>query len=352
MPPRLRATAQGIELLPPAPNPAAESPAPILLCGALAFDHIGELTPADGAFLRPGSSNGTGTAVGPVGPALPRLNLKLDRLWQQLGGCALNVSYGLARCGVKARPLAMVGEDFGVREQALLDEWGISSAGLLASAGPSARAFVFTDPASGNQLTTFYPMSSPDLADPTDRARILAHYQQQKAQANPTQAALLPAQESWQRLAATALADVPLRIWNPGQFVEHLSAQGAADLWEWAQLVFVNAHEWSVLSERLDQPPARLVVISDGAAPLKLLVPQAPPATCPVPARPDDRPILDPTGCGDALLAGTLATLATTPPATLGAGGTKAQDALLRAVAAGAGLAQRCLSQQGAIGYR
>lgn len=346
MPPRLRATAQGIELLPPVPTSAAQAPAPILLCGALAFDHIGELTPADGAFLRPGPADA------PPGSDLPRLNLKLDRLWQQLGGCALNVSYGLARCGVTARPLAMVGEDFGPREQALLDEWGISSAGLLATPGPSARAFVFTDPESGNQLTTFYPMSSPDLANPADRARILAHYQQQKSQASPTQAALLPAQESWQRLAATALADVPLRIWNPGQFVEHLSAQGAADLWAWAQLIFVNAHEWSVLSERLDQPPARLVVISDGAAPLLLMVPNAKPVHCPVPARSDDRPILDPTGCGDALLAGTLAALATAAPDTLVQGGAQAQDALLRAVAAGTGLAQRCLSQQGAIGYR
>ncbi|MEM1230671.1 MAG: hypothetical protein AAGI15_09050, partial [Pseudomonadota bacterium] len=82
----------------------------MLVCGALAFDHIGELTPDDGAFLREGTfyAAAPGAGAAATGAAQPRLNLKLDALWQQLGGCALNVSYGLACQGLGARPLAAV----------------------------------------------------------------------------------------------------------------------------------------------------------------------------------------------------------------------------------------------------
>ncbi|MEM1230337.1 MAG: PfkB family carbohydrate kinase, partial [Pseudomonadota bacterium] len=248
------------------------------------------------------------------------------------------------------RPLAAVGSDFSRSAFEQLERWRIDTEGLLSSDGPSARAFVFTDPASGAQLTTFYPMRTPDPKRPKDRAQILTHYREQLARSRASQVAVLPAEEAWQTLACEVFETIELRLWNPGQFVEHLSEEGARRLWDWANLVVLNAHEWEVLQGKLSSPAGRALIISDGAAPVRIRCadPSMQIPDCPIPVE-DGSPAADPTGCGDALLAGVLAHLSAADAPILRQ--LESAAALTAATTAGIQLAQQALRQRGAVGY-
>ena len=144
--------------------------------------------------------------------------------------------------------------------------------------------------------------------------------------------------------AAAALRDIPLRIWCPGQYAQHFSAEQVAPLVAWADLIILNRFEWRTLYplvkrgviERFTtrgKPRKPGVIVTRGAGSVVIWSPGATRTSVAVPpvTRSAQR---DPTGCGDALSAGVIAGLVERLPVTL-------------AVERGIAVAQLCLQQPG-----
>jgi len=279
----------------------------ILVCGTLAWDLIGSFDTA----LEPGTRN-----------------VKLDRLDESFGGCAMNIAYNLRLLGADVVPLAYVGDDYEPHYAEHVRRHGISEAGLVAEAGSRcARGMVFTG-RDGAQFTAFYP-------GPTGLGRVAEDLRRLRDHGPVDAAILAPDLPEKTRLCARGLAGVPLRVWCPGQYAEHLARQDLLELLAAVDLIVVNRHEWQALRARIeprDLPPrpARLVV-TQGAQPV-LVLPDRVRVGVPSVAPAEQR---DPTGCGDAFVAGLTGALV---------GG----SAIGAAVRAGIELAARCLRCPGA----
>ena len=280
----------------------------ILVCGSLAFDLIGRFDL-------------------PLGPTTR--NVKLDRLDEGFGGCAMNIAYSLARLGHEAVPLVYVGSDYEPVYAAHVRRTGISEIGIVCDAAERcARGIVLTG-SDGEQITAFYPGNSgvarlaDDLHALLDRVRFDA-------------AILAPDLVQKTRIAATALAAVPLRVWCPGQYAEVTDPAAAVELGTATDLVVVNRHEYRELfgPDPTMHPAARVarrIVVTDGPEPIEVL-PEG--LVLRVPAIPREQ-WRDPTGCGDAFVAALTGALAD-------------GRALADAVQAGSELAARCLRHTGA----
>jgi adenosine kinase len=280
----------------------------ILVCGSLAFDLIGRFD----LPLSPGTRN-----------------VKLDRLDEGFGGCAMNIAYGLARLGHEAVPLVYVGRDYEPVYAAHVRSTGISESGIVCDpAERCARGIVLTGN-DGEQITAFYPGSSgierfaEDIRALLDRecfdAAILAPDLVQKT-----------------RIAAAALAAVPLRVWCPGQYAEVTDRAAAVELSTATDLVVVNRHEHRELfgPDPATHPAARAarrIVVTDGPGPIEVLPEGLVLRVGSIPAE----EWRDPTGCGDAFVAALTGALAD-------------GRALADAVHAGSELAGRCLRHAGA----
>jgi adenosine kinase len=280
----------------------------ILICGSLAFDLIGR-------------------SDQPLGPATR--NVKLDRLDEAFGGCAMNIAYTLARLGHEAVPLVYVGTDYEPVYATHVRKAGISEVGIVHdAAGPCARGIVLTG-SDGQQITAFYPGNSGvarlahDLRGLLERERFDA-------------AILAPDLVRKTRIAAAALAAVPLRVWCPGQYAEFTDAATAVEVSTATNLVVVNRHEHRELfgPDPGTHPAARAarrIVVTDGPGPIEVL-PEG--LVLRVPPIPTDE-WRDPTGCGDAFAAALTGSLAD-------------GRALAEAVNAGIEVAGRCLRHPGA----
>lgn len=279
----------------------------ILVCGTLAWDLIGRFD----APLEPGTRN-----------------VKLDRLDEAFGGCAMNIAYSLRLLGADAVPLAYVGDDFEPRYAAHVRRHGIHEAGLVAVAGARcARGMVFTG-SDGAQFTAFYP-------GPTGLDRLAEDLRRLRSGPPCDAAILAPDLPQKTRVCARELAGVPLRVWCPGQYAEHLARDDLLELLAAVDLVVANRHEWRALRARIeprDLPPRPpRLVITQGAQPV-LVLPDRVRVRVPPVAAAEQR---DPTGCGDAFVAGLTKAL------VAGAG-------ITAAVEAGIALAARCLRCAGA----
>jgi adenosine kinase len=279
----------------------------ILVCGTLAWDLIGRFD----APLEPGTRN-----------------VKLDQLDEAFGGCAMNIAYNLRLLGAEAVPLAYVGDDFEPRYAAHVRRHGILEAGLVSIAGSRcARGMVFTG-RDGAQFTAFYP-------GPTGLDRVAEDLRRLRIGAPCAAAILAPDLPEKTRICARGIAGVPLRVWCPGQYAEHLVREDLLELLAAVDLVVVNRHEWQALRAAMEPADLRLrplrVVVTHGPEPVLVLPDRARVPVPPV-APAEQR---DPTGCGDAFVAGlTMALVA-------GAG-------ITAAVEAGIDLAARCLRCAGA----
>jgi len=279
----------------------------ILVCGTLAYDIIGRCDTPLGASPH---------------------NVKLERIDEGFGGCAMNIAYSLKGLGHEPVPLVYVGDDYEPGYSTHVRRQGITEVGIVREPGArSPRGIVLTG-SDGAQFTAFYPGPSGLDRVATDVRRLTG--------ARGFDAAIFATDLPAKTLAcANALADVPLRVWCPGQYAEHWSAELLHALIDRVDLVVVNRDEWQSLRARLPGPlqPARPIrlVVTQGPRPV-LAIPDG--LRVPVPAVDPARQI-DPTGCGDAFVAALTAVLTEGLP-------------LGDAVRAGIALARRCLGQLGA----
>ncbi len=278
----------------------------ILICGTLAYDDIG-------AF-------GTPFGVG-------ARNVKLDTLYRGFGGCAMNIAYNLAGLGHQPVPFVYAGDDYSGDYARHVAAAGISEAGIFRiSDVPSARGIVLTG-SDGAQFTAFYPGPSG-----LDRCRAdLQVLTDQQFDA----AILAPDLPEKMAACAAAVARVPLRLWCPGQYAELLTREQIEAVAGHCQLLVANRHEWEALCRHVD--PADLVdggvraIVTHGPDPVEIL-PEA--RRVPVPPLTSGAAV-DPTGCGDAFVAGLVSALLTSA-------------GIEAAVAAGIRLAGCCIRWQGA----
>jgi adenosine kinase len=279
----------------------------ILICGSLAYDDLGFFATHWSSTTR---------------------NVKLDRLDRSFGGCAMNIAYNLAGLGHQAVPLVYAGDDYRGAYARHVTEAGVSEAAIFAIPGtPSARGIVLTG-SDGVQFTAFYP-------GPAGLGRWRDDLEELLTGAPFAAAIIAPDLPEKMAGCAQRLRDLPLVVWCPGQYAELLGAADIEAALDASHLLIVNRHEWLALSaqvapERLLERVGR-VIITDGPQPVTLL-PEG--TQVPVPAD-GSAARRDPTGCGDAFAAALVSALmAGAEPAA--------------AVAAGIGLAGRCLACRGA----
>lgn len=275
----------------------------VLICGTLAYDDIGEFaTPL------------TGTTR----------NVKLHRLDRGFGGCAMNIAYNLAGLGHHAVPFVYAGEDYSGEYARHVARCGVSESGIFRVAdATSSRGIVLTG-RDGAQFTAFYPGPSGSSRWASDLDRVAA--------AEPFDAVVI-APDLPEKMAGCAerLRDTALRVWCPGQYAELLEPADVVRTLACCDVVVANRHEWQALVRGGTRLDAVVAVVTDGPRPVTVL-----PAgdSVEVPGVAPERQV-DPTGCGDAFVAGLVAGLLSGVPT-------------VRAVRAATVLAHACLAHRGA----
>lgn len=277
----------------------------VLICGTLAYDDIGTF---DGRW------------------GLGQRNVKLDSLERGFGGCAMNIAYNLAGLGHQAVPFVYVGDDYAGEYARHVARHGISEAGVFRIGGTRcARGIVLTG-RDGVQFTAFYPGPSGTDRWREDLDALLL---------TGTFDAVIVAPDLPDKMAGAAACTrhLPLRVWCPGQYAELLESSQIEPHLAAGSLLVANRHEWQALCRQVD--PARLtaalpgIVITDGPGAVEVL-----PGGRHVPVPAPHAPV-DPTGCGDAFIAGLVDRLLT------------GRD-MPSAVRAAVRLAGRCLAHAGA----
>ena len=257
----------------------SETTAPeIAVMGALAYDQIAK----------------TDKVFGPEGPGL---NCKVTAQQEFFGGCAGNIAYGLGLQQVPAIVISSAGgEDFRRYAQHLnLDLSGI----LVVSGAQCARANIITDP-NGQQFTAFAP--GPSIAAETWQV----HLSNQPLESAPIfVCAPFPAELMTLALAESRRRNPDtLNIWLPGQYADNLDANVLEQSAELSDVIIGNSHEMSHIRGMAPKSLAGKVAIeTNGSRPVRALLPDGSQRTLPVPAVTNH---LDPTGCGDAFVAGIL----------------------------------------------
>lgn len=253
----------------------------ILVCGSLAFDDIGFFDQRLTADIR---------------------NVKLTRLYRTFGGCAINIAYNLKHLGDDPLPFVTVGDDYAPEYQAHLTRLAISQRGIrIVPDALSSRGIVLTDN-EGAQFTAFYP--GPPVPD--DHAQEL---EKLTTEFDFEAAVIAPDVPEKMLTAANQLAQIPIRLWCPGQYAELLDRRQVETLVTFANLLIVNAHEWQTLCQQCDELELRSAVdtllVTDGPNPITLYYPlrcEQVHTQVQVPPIPPERQV-DPTGCGDAFAA-------------------------------------------------
>ena len=267
----------------------------VLVCGTLAYDHIGVV---DGAF---GANN-----------------VKLAAMQRHFGGCGGNLAYNLALLGQCHALYALAGQDDIAPYQAHLSAAGADTAHLKLGDAPTAQAFVFTA-RSGEQFTAFQPHDAPLEIYATALQETLASVQ-------PALTVVAPDQPPLMAHALEHAAQFGPTIWCPGQYAELLQPEDVSAMARYASVIVVNAAERQALGAAhcdtwVITNGGRPVVIQDGGQQREVQVPRS-------------GKITDPTGCGDAFAAALAAAYAADLP-------------LDAAAEHGITLAQRCLACDG-----
>ena len=292
----------------------------IAVIGALAYDQIAK---TDKVF----SSEG------------PGLNCKVTAQQEFFGGCAGNIAYGL---GLQRIPAIVVssagGEDFRRYAQHLnLDLSGI----LVVSGAQCARANIITDP-NGQQFTAFAPGPSIETEtwqvhlsnQPLESVRIFV------CAPFPAELMTLALAESRRRNPHV------LNVWVPGQYADNLDSNVLEQSAALSDVIIGNSHEMHHIRSRPPQSLAGKVAIeTNGSRPVRALLPDGSQRVLPVPAVANH---LDPTGCGDAFVAGILPEILTSLNSVGRAHWHTEINAVVRA---GIRHAAKCLGKQGSQTY-
>lgn len=288
--------------------------------GALAYDQIGK----------------TDTVFGPEGPGL---NCKVTDQQEFFGGCAGNIAYGLNLSSTPALVISCVGgEDF--RRYAQHLDLALDGV-LLVQNAHCARANIITDP-EGKQFTAFAP--GPDIAPETWQV----HLQNQPLETlDLFVCAPFPGNLMTMALAQAKQRNSDLlNIWLPGQYADGLDRNALGEAARYADVIIGNNHE--IAHIRRTSPGClggKVVIETDGARPVRTLLPDGNQRTLPVPKA----FALDPTGCGDAFVAGLIPELLR---ALDSAGTGHWSERINGIIRAGIRQASKCLEQRGSQTYQ
>lgn len=254
-------------------------------------------------------------------------NAKLTDLREDFGGCAGNIAYNLSLLGQQPCLFSVLGDRDAAAYADHLQERGIDRRHVLTMPDASTARGIIITQAAGDQFTAFYPgpLPGPDTwtahlakADWRDTAIFVqAPYPQELMQA------------ALQYVGT--LADAPLRVCCPGQYTEMVGAEGLRSLAALSDVLVGNAAERRIIEAALAQGPHPILVATHGGKDVTVITSEG--STVYPVAR---AAVVDPTGCGDAFLAG------------LVAGSVSRPFANADAVAQGIRLARRCLAEWGA----
>lgn len=288
--------------------------------GALAYDVIGN---TDKVFDESG----------------PGLNCKVTDQQEFFGGCAGNIAYGLNVLKTHYLLLSTAG---GADFHRYANHLKPALDGILEIEGAHcAKANIITDP-NGTQFTAFSP--GPAI-DPKTWS---VHLQNQAfASLDLLVCAPFPAlmMQAALRIAKTQNENI-LNIWVPGQYADGMSTTELTNAIRYCDVLIGNAHEIAYIRKMLPEGFGQKTVIeTDGPRPVRAMLSDGSQRTLPIPAV---SPIVDPTGCGDAFVAGIVpALLKARDEAADGEWETNMND-ILRA---GIEQAGRCLSHRGSQTY-
>jgi sugar/nucleoside kinase (ribokinase family) len=252
----------------------------IIVVGALAYDQIA-------------STRIEFTGAGPW------LNCKLDSLGEHFGGCGGNITYGIGKLSHPAKLISVCGElDFHDYRLHLDSEY-IDLQGIMTKFDAKcARAFVVSDP-NGEQFTAFYP--GPEIGEESWEAHL---NNQDLLQSQVMVCAPFPEKLMLGSLKSMTTANPDaLRIWCPGQYADSITAGSLNDFTDLWDVLIGNEHEIDHLKS-LDPEITnkKTVVVTAGPRPIKVYMAHGGTRTFPVAKL--DTPRTDPTGSGDAFVAG------------------------------------------------
>jgi adenosine kinase len=232
---------------------------------------------------------------------LINVSFLVDRLEKRRGGTAANIAYNLALHGERPLLTAAVGNDFGDFDRALSDMGVDTTAALRCDDIPCAAAFITTD-LDDNQITAFYPgaMGRGGQVDLTAHAGVIE-----------TVVVAPDAPDGMARHVAQAHQMGARLVFVPAQQIPSLPDEALREGLEAAWMVVGNDYELELIRSRTGVTPddlrrrGALVALTRGPEGSELHGPDGV-VQIPVAA---PRAVVDPTGAGDAYVAGLLAAL-------------------------------------------
>lgn len=260
------------------------APAPVLICGSMAFDTIAVF---EGRFRE---------HILPESIKALSVSFLVPTMRKEYGGCAGNIAYNLNLLGGHAIPVATVGEDAG-DYLSRLKELGVDTRALRVAPGTfTAQCYITTD-LEDNQIAAFHP-GAMALSAENDLTGIAAKWAIVAPDAKDGMFAHA------QRLNAQG---IPF-IFDLGQAMPLFDGDDLRRMLDLAQVLTVNDYEAQVVEQRLGcklediAPKMQAVIVTRGAEGSTLLHAGEQTHIEPVLAA----EVVDPTGCGDAYRAGLL----------------------------------------------
>ncbi|MEV4759846.1 carbohydrate kinase family protein [Micromonospora sp. NPDC049559] len=227
----------------------------------------------------------------------PEMGFLVTERRSHLGGCAGNISYGLRQFGITPAPLAVVGGDFAPYRRHLDALLVDVSRIAVVPEEPTSSCTILTD-VDGAQITAHHL----GAATHSSMYGIGPHHNVSYGVVAPTNG---PAMK--RHAKEFSAAGIPL-LFQPGQVVETLSAADLLEIIAVAEALVVNEHEAAVIVDRTGTDLDRLsdlvglLALTRGAAGSTIMVGAD---RTEVPAYLSGEAV-DPTGCGDAYVAGLL----------------------------------------------
>jgi adenosine kinase len=269
----------------------SQRPSPVLVSGAVVIDLIGHY-PGDFAEFE--------WATSPQRVAFDAMS-SLTELVESYGGCAANITYNLTQLGISALLVSAVGSDFDISYRSHLERVGVdlSAVRVLAGKTSTPRSVTLTD-RSGRQFSFW---ASNDVR-PVDFPSILEQCNQREPELVIVAANLPSIMLDHLHVAASCRRRC---LWAPGGDVVTLDKKSLQRAWATSNYVVLNHSEWLSVRRILggsdpDWPQGlHAVVVTQGAGGSTILQKERQPVAIHA-ARPGA--VLDPTGSGDAFVAG------------------------------------------------
>ena len=261
----------------------------VAVTGSVAFDTIMVFPGHFGEHILPDKTH------------LINVSFLVDRLEKRRGGTAANIAYNLALHGERPLLSAAVGNDFGAYDDALRDAGVDTSAALHCDDIPCAAAFITTD-LDDNQITAFFPGAMGRGAE----VDLVAH-----ADVVDTVVVAPDAPQGMARHVAQAGEMGARLVFVPAQQIPSLPDATLRAGLETAWMVVGNDYELELIRSRTGMTAddlrrrGALVAVTRGDQGSEL---HAPDGVVHIPVAPP-RAVVDPTGAGDAYVAGLLAAL-------------------------------------------